>query len=353
MSHSCAELVAAFRLQAGYCTKLGSPLWGEVITRAADDIEAGGPIATLLADWSGDLAAGVLAVRLCGGLHYLALAGRAPRLASQLPSTGGRPGPDAWPAVLEALAQNGDVIREALARPPQTNEAGRAAALIGGFLAIAARFRLPLQLCDVGASAGLNLCSDRFAYELGPHRWSGPDPRLTISIDWRGEPPALDAPLAVAGRRGCDLSPIDLADPGARLWLEAYVWPDQPARLARLRAAIATAIELGIHVERAAAAAWTSRLLADRPAGQATVVYHSVALQYFDDEERRAFIEALAAAGAAATAERPLAWLRLEYEEDSRHFILRLTTWPGGEERLLAHAHPHGSWVHWKQVAPS
>src|SRR5262249_19001204 len=109
-------------------------------------------------------------------------------------------------------------------------------------------------------------------------------------------------------------------------------------------------IELGIRVERASAAAWTSRLLADHPARGTTVVYHSVALQYFDDEERRAFLDALAAAGAAATAERPLAWLRLEYEEDSRHFVLRLTTWPSGEERLLALAHPHGSWVDWKQA---
>jgi hypothetical protein len=43
-----------------------------------------------------------------------------------------------------------------------------------------------------------------------------------------------------------------------------------------------------------------------------TVVYHSVVLQYFGEAERRSFIETLTAAGVAATAERPVAWLRLE-----------------------------------------
>jgi hypothetical protein len=348
MSRTCADLVAAFRLQAGYCATLGSPLWAELMGRAAADIEAGGPIAHLLADWSGDLSGGALPLRLFGGLHYLALTGRAPALARELPSTGGALGPDAWPAVLQALASGGDVIRQALARPPQTNEVGRAALLIGGFLRIAATTGLPLRLCEVGASAGLNLCADRFAYEFGLYRWAGPQPRLTIAADWRGGPPDLAAPLAVAARRGCDLAPVDLADAAARLWLEAYVWPDQPMRMARLRAAIATARELGIHVERASAARWIERQPTARPSGQVTVIYHSVVLQYLCGAERRSFVEIVTAAGAQARPGRPLAWLRFEYEEATGHFVLRLTSWPGGEERALAQAHAHGSWVDWQ-----
>ena len=26
---------------------------------------------------------------------------------------------------------------------------------------------------------------------------------------------------------------------------------------------------------------------------------------------------------------------------------VRLTTWPGAEERLIARCHPHGAWVEW------
>jgi hypothetical protein len=28
---------------------------------------------------------------------------------------------------------------------------------------------------------------------------------------------------------------------------------------------------------------------------------------------------------------------------------VRLTLWPGGEERVLAEVHPHGAWVQWRQ----
>lgn len=27
---------------------------------------------------------------------------------------------------------------------------------------------------------------------------------------------------------------------------------------------------------------------------------------------------------------------------------LRLTMWPGGEDRILADVHPHGAWVTWR-----
>ena len=49
--------------------------------------------------------------------------------------------------------------------------------------------------------------------------------------------------------------------------------------------------------------------------------------------------------GAAATSETPLAWLR--YEMEGERFSLRLRIWPGGEDRLLATGHPHGSIVRW------
>jgi hypothetical protein len=189
---------------------------------------------------------------------------------------------------------------------------------------------------------------DRFAYELGPHRWSGPEPALTITADWQGGAPDLGAIVAVADRRGCDLRPIDLADPDAHLWLQAYVWPDRSVRLAMLRGAMATALAMGIHVEKASAAEWAARQLAGRPSGQTMVIYHSVVMQYFAQGERAAFLTALAEAGATATSETPIAWLRLEHDALMDDFRLHLTLWPGGEETLLALAHPHGRSVAWR-----
>jgi hypothetical protein len=348
MTHKLEDIAEAFRRQAGYCDALGSPLWADLMRRAADDIVAGGPIGQIVAGWSGDLHLGALALRFFGGMHYLALSGRAPALAAQLPSTGGRVGADPWPTLLAAVGENVDLLKRAIEAPPQTNEVGRSAVLLGGFLRIAARTRLPIGLREIGSSAGLNLCWDRFAYELGPHRWAGRDLSLTIVTEWLGAAPDLAAPISVVERRGCDLRPVDLADPDARLWLQAYVWPDQAARLTMLRGAMATALAMGIRVEKASAAAWLARQLAERPDGETMVIYHSVVMQYFTESERVAFLEALAQAGAVATSETPLAWLRLEHDAVMDEFALRLTLWPGAEETLLALAHPHGRSVQWR-----
>ena len=38
--------IEAFRLQARFCPSFGSPLYGDLLERAADDIEQGGPLAS-------------------------------------------------------------------------------------------------------------------------------------------------------------------------------------------------------------------------------------------------------------------------------------------------------------------
>lgn len=42
------DLPTRLRLQAGQCRRLGSPLYAELLRRAADDVAAGGPLAVLL-----------------------------------------------------------------------------------------------------------------------------------------------------------------------------------------------------------------------------------------------------------------------------------------------------------------
>ena len=190
------------------------------------------------------------------------------------------------------------MLRRFLDHPPQTNEVGRSAIFLGGFLEIAARSGLPLSLHEIGASAGLNLCWDRFAFHLGPHRWAGSDPGLTLTAEWRGPAPRLDVQPVIAGRQACDRRPVDLADPEARLRLQGYVWPEHLDRLASLRAAIALASKMGVQVDAADALDWTARKLATRPGGQAMVIYHSVVLQYFDAASRRDFAGMIEAAGA-------------------------------------------------------
>ena len=352
MPHSPEALAAALRRQAVFCAELGSPLWSEAMEAVGADIETGGRFGRLLAGWEGDLERGVLALRLFGGLHYLALAGKAPALAAQLPSTGGTKDGALWSALCEVLAQHENLLRSFLDHPPQTNEVGRSAIFLGGFLEIAARSGLPLALCEIGASAGLNLCWDRFAYHLGAHRWAGTDPVLTLITDWRGAPPRLDLNPVVASRQACDLRPIPLGEPEARLRLQGYVWPDQLDRLAHLRAAMAMALEMEIRVEEADALDWIAQRLAARPEGQVMVIYHSVMLQYFDKVARSRFAAMIAAAGAEATESRPLAWLSYELASDKGGYDPHLAYWPGDAEgpwrRRLAAAQPHGRWIDWQ-----
>jgi hypothetical protein len=275
-------------------------------------------------------------------VHFLVRSGTAPKLAALYPPA---PLPDAerlWEALAPILA-NAELPRW-LDHAPQTNEVGRSAVLMSGLLVIAHRFALPVRLYELGASAGLNLMLDRYGYDLGGLRTGDPASALQLGPEWKGAPPP-QADVRVIGRAGTDLNPARLPDEGEKLL--AYVWPDQPERLARLQAALAIATVAPPEVERAGAADWIEEELAfDPEPGVTRVVMHSVAFQYFDADSQKRVAAHIEAAGERASATAPLAWLRFEQDAESGKPSLRLRTWPGGEE-LLAWAHPHGRWVQW------
>lgn len=154
-----------------------------------------------------------------------------------------------------------------------------------------------------------------------------------------GAPP-LDTPLEIASRAGCDTSPLDPRSDEDRLTLASYVWPDQVERHERLRAAVTVAEDVEAPIDRAGAADWTEARLAEPASDVTTVVFHSIVMQYLPDDERERFERAL------ENASGPLAWLRMEPGDESLTEI-RLTLWPGGEDRLLARAGYHGDPVDW------
>ena len=279
-----------------------------------------------------------LALRLMGAVHRLVLSGAAPALARHYPSAGGRPA-DPWPDFLDLLRQRCDDLRDLVERPVQTNEPARCAALLGGFLEVARHTGLPLRLLEVGASAGLNLRFDRFRYALGEERWGPPESPVIVRAHVSGAPP-LDTKLRIVSRAGCDLRPLDPRSEADCLTLASYVWPDQLDRHERLRAALVLARSIEATVERAGAAQWTEERLAEAAPGAATVVFHSIVMQYLPVAERERFERALERAPG------PLAWLRME-PASHEHTEVRLTLWPGGEDRVLARAGYHGDPVEW------
>lgn len=345
------DLPRRLRAQAEQCAAHGSALTAALLLGAADDYEAGGPTAELLAPHADDPSGSVPSLRLTGALHRLVLERTAPELALHYPSVGGTAGVDgAWQVARRTIAEHLDELREAVRRPVQTNEVGRSAVLYGGLLHVAARTRLPVRLLELGSSAGLNLRVDRFAYEVDEGVVLGEQGSpVRLSRPWAGSSPPYDVDLHLVERAGCDPSPLDPASAADRLTLTSYVWADQVERFERLRAALEVAAQHPVEVERLPASEFLRRELAAPRPGVVTVVWHSVVRQYLEPQER-ATVEHLIAEGAArATADAPLAHLSMEPERvgGGYRFAVELALWPDGRRDLLAECQGHGPPVVW------
>jgi hypothetical protein len=251
------------------------------------------------------------------------------------------------------LDHSADFILARLTSAPQTNEVRRSAALYPGFTEIARRYPLPFRLSELGCSAGLNLLWDHYQIQLGNEvfgRQADVEDPVLLPADWTG-PALIRQNIHIAERRGVDLNPLDITQPDQAQRLLSYVWSDQLDRLARARSAIALFSKNPPAIDRGDAIEWLANRLDSAPAQQVHVVYHSIAWQYFPEERQRTGKELMETAGARATADRPLAWLRLESDGGEYGAGLRLTCWPGGKTELLGRADFHGRWVEW--VGPS
>jgi hypothetical protein len=249
-------------------------------------------------------------------------------------------------AVLDAHTEE---LRAGLARPPQTNEVGRAAPLVGALWHLQSIRTLPVRLYEIGASAGLNLLADHFRFELDGRATGPPDSPVVFHDAWRGAVPSAGPQLEVVERLGCDQAPIDPASDDGALTLMSYVWPDQAARLERLRGALAIAREVPVRVVAESAAEFLEALA---PAeGTWTVVWHSVMWMYLEDTEREAVHAQLERAGADAGERARLAHVAFEAPaltaDSGIGFEVSVRTWPGGAERVLGHAPAHGLPVDW------
>jgi hypothetical protein len=296
--------------QAGWASKLGSPMYEALLRRIADDVRAGGPCLAAVEPHA--VRSRMLApLRLLAAIHRIVLEGRLPDAARFYPSAGGHVDVEAlWPHFLEAVPQA--VLPECV----QTNEVERSRALLPGFLEVARHTHLPLRLLEIGASAGLNLRWDHFAF--------------------------LDVPdtIEIVERRGCDLNPIDPALDESRPALLCFVWPDQTERLRKLAEAIEIARRVPAEVDPSDAVAWLETQLAEPRPGAATVVFHSVVMPYLTEEGRESVRLTIEAAGQRATTKAPLAWLSMEPGADQAD--IHLTIWPGGQRRLMAQSDFHG-----------
>jgi len=249
-------------------------------------------------------------------------------------------------------------------RATQTNEIGRCTALLPAFAAVArAHPDRPLGLVDLGASAGLNLVFDRYAYDYGDGRRPGDQGSpVHLTCELRG-PAAPPLGLArVAARVGLDRRPIDPADEEGRRWLLACQWPGHLARFRRLRDALAVAIGgpgpprvmTGDMVDDLAPVA------TGIPESAHLCLYHSWVAAYLTPARQRALVAAVE----EVAARRPVSWIFAESpaetpglpippppgeapERGATTLVLVQATGRALGAHRLADMHHHGSWLRW------
>jgi hypothetical protein len=339
-----------FAQQGVWCRELGSPLTGLLCELASRKLDRSTRIGRCILDWPSHahLRSNALPLRLAGGLHALVRRGGLPALARLYPPHPAPNGEVFWRAIAAALGEAGDELEPWLALPPQTNEVARAAALMAGLHVVAARTGLPLDLYELGASAGLNLMLDRYAYQLGSLQTGVEGSPVRLAPAWKGSPPPSTM-VHIRDRHGVDLHPLDVTKAADRERLLAYIWADQAERLARTEAAIAIAAADPPRLDRGDAADWLEAQLDPAPRGGAVrVLMHSIAFQYFPPSTSQRTIAHIDRVGAAATEQAPLAWLSYEMQPaPSIQAALILRLWPGGQEQILATGDPHGRKLSW------
>ncbi|MDH3606845.1 MAG: DUF2332 domain-containing protein [Acidimicrobiia bacterium] len=285
---------------------------------------------------------------LLAAVQYLLLSGVEHPLSAWYPEISGSdpPANDAFSAFRDFCLTN----REALAplirtRRTQTNEVARCLALVPAIATVLERYRQPLSLIEIGASAGLLLLFDQYHYTYGERSWGPAGSPLRLTTELRGGDPALPGDhLEISGRLGIDLHPLDVADTHDTLWLESLLWPGQSERRRRLRAAIEIAVANPPEVRRGEALAEVRGVVAKVAADSLPVVFHSFSLIQWTSEQRAELSRELRELG------RPVARIWLEWFGYERNRpAIKLYHYRDGVETVetLGQFHHHGQWLDW------
>ncbi|HTK78892.1 MAG TPA: DUF2332 domain-containing protein [Rhizomicrobium sp.] len=235
-------------------------------------------------------------------------------------------------------------------RITNTNEVGRSALLHAGFRAAARETGEPLNLIEIGPSAGLNLIWDKYGvrYRRGEETFFTEPRDAVLAIDCELKSdivPPLGAPPRIASRIGLELNPVDLTGPDERDWLKALVWPDQIDRFSRLEKALEIYAREKPDIRAGDALDLLPEAIARIPEDEPVCVYHTMVVYQFSEEAREALDNFLL----GASVRRPI-W-RLGFEGSLKgENALTLGHYRAGQRqvRTLALCHPHGTWMEWR-----
>jgi len=104
-----SRLLQTIEVQGQVCAGMGSAMYGDLLPLIGANVEADGIFARIFAGHENDSGRLALPLRLLGGLHRLALDGRAAALRRWYPSIGGEwDATAAWPDIVQAASEHAE-----------------------------------------------------------------------------------------------------------------------------------------------------------------------------------------------------------------------------------------------------
>jgi hypothetical protein len=301
---------------------------------------------------------------LLGAVHFLLLQQPDHPLAAYYPGLTPQPLPReaAFPTFKAFCLDQQLALEEIVATHwVQTNEIRRCTYLLLAFAHIAQQtmhqgVAEPLALLELGASAGLNLLWDRYAYLYQHH---GPqseqvceagvaDAVVRLHCVVRGDRmPSLPTTLPpVAWRMGLDLNPIDLRNAQHYLWLQALIWPEHHDRMALLEDARLIYHQHPPLLRRGDLATALADSLTEMPAYATPVIFHTHVFNQVSGDVRERVTQQIA----DFSCERTLYRVGNDLEKpELQSFPLTLQIYQNGAMTThhLADVDGHGRWLQW------
>ncbi|MGI8460018.1 MAG: DUF2332 family protein [Solirubrobacterales bacterium] len=229
------------------------------------------------------------------------------------------------------------VWRSLATRFVQTNDTSRGVAWMWpAALSATVEPDRPIEIYDMGASAGLNLVADRLEWIWSDVTGAAVGPQVL--------PP-------IAARRGFDLRPLDLLDGDDERWLRALIWPGQRERRERFEQGLDAFRELAAAgeltpIETASVDDAASELEPCRVGAPRGLAYQTIMHDYLPAEIRARYDEAMRE-WLARSEPGSAVWVEFEIAEggEDAESVVALTAHvaAGGGDRtaVIARSSPH------------
>jgi hypothetical protein len=279
---------AAFRAGVPIHQAIGAPLYAALCAGCADAPE--------LVDLASRGQPGAQPMHLFSSVYDLLLADPSDPLSRFYVTFTDEPAPaaQAFPEFRRFCREHREAIVERLEnRTVQSTYVERCRGLLPAFSVVADRAGEPLNLIEIGTSAGVLLTFDKYEYDLGSAgRLSAPEAPLTLKGEVRGAP-TLHIPR-IGARIGLDLNPLDPRQEDQRRWVIALIFPEFRDRQANLAKSLDVVAATDVQFVKGDALDLLPAILVETPSP--VCVFHSTCLMYWSPEAKAALDMLLRAA---------------------------------------------------------